>query len=288
MPANCDPSTGDTRFDFLNPRCSTSTMKIRSTLTLVALTIAGPAFAQADTPPPFEDAWKFRLGVGVGSQPKFPGSDGQRTRAIPVLSAEYGRFFIGGTPGAGSPAGVGVFLLRESGWSVGAGLGATLTNPRKESDSPRLKGFGDVDKTASGSMFVNYDWRWLAVHSIVQTDIGGKKEGTTASLELAGRLPLGTLMLSAGPGLTWADHKYQQTFFGVDAAQSQASGLPAYDAKSGINSVRLNLGANYQISPRWGLGAHAAVGRLTGSATNSPITESKNQNSFALITSYGF
>jgi len=95
-------------------------------------------------------------------------------------------------------------------------------------------------------------------------------------------------MLTAGPGLVWADHKYQQTFFGIDPAQSLASGLAAYDAKSGVNTVRLNLGVNYKISPRWDVGVRTSLGRLTGSATDSPITESKNQNSFALITSYGF
>jgi len=204
-------------------------MKIRSIVYIATMMGSGTAFAPADSAPPvFQDAWKFRLGVGVGSQPKFPGSDNSRTRVMPMFGAEYGRFYIGGTPGAGSPAGVGMYLLRDSGWTVGVGLGANLSSPRKESDSARLKGMGDIARTEYGAVFVNYDWHWLAVHSNVQTDIGGKKEGTTASLELEGRLPLGGgFMLSAGPGLTWADHKYQQTFFGVDAAQSQASGMAA-------------------------------------------------------------
>jgi len=264
-------------------------MQIRPFLYLAAMMSSGAAFAQTDAPPPFEDAWKFRVGIGAGSQPKFPGSDSSRTSVIPMLGAEYGRFYIGGAPGAGSPAGVGMFLLRDSGWTVGVGLGANLRSPRKESDSPRLAGTGDIARTETGSLFVNYEWHWLAVHSSVQTDIGGKKEGTTASLDLEGRLPLGGgFMLTAGPGLVWADHKYQQTFFGIDPAQSLASGLAAYDAKSGVNTVRLNLGVNYKISPRWDVGVRTSLGRLTGSATDSPITESKNQNSFALITSYGF
>ena len=247
------------------------------------------ALAQSEASPPFEDTWKFRVGIGAGSQPKFPGSDSSRTSVIPMLGAEYGRFYIGGVPGAGSPAGVGMYLLRDSGWTVGVGLGANLRSPRKESDSPRLAGTGDIARTETGSLFVNYEWRWLTVHGGVQTDIGGKKEGTTASLDLEGRLPLGGgFMLTGGPGVVWADHKYQQTYFGINQAQSLASGLAAFDAKSGVNTVRLNLGANYKISPQWDVGLRASLGRLTGSASDSPITESKSQNTFALITSYGF
>lgn len=268
-------------------------MMIRSAAYLATLMGCSTAFAQSEPPTmeasPFVDAWKFNLGIGVGEQPKFPGSDSDRTRLMPILGAQYGRFFVGGAPGAGSTAGLGMYLLRDSGWSVGVGLGANLTTPRKASDSPRLTGMGDIPRTELGSLFVNYDWRWLAVHSKVQTDIGGKNEGTTASLELEGRVPLGGgVMLSAGPGLTWADHKYQQTFFGVDSAQSLASGLAAYNATAGVNSVRLNIGLNYRISPRWGVGLRTSVGRLTGSAADSPITESKNQTSFGLFTSYGF
>ena len=74
----------------------------------------------------------------------------------------------------------------------------------------------------------------------------------------------------------------------MDAAQSQASGLSVYNAKSGVNSVRLNLGVNYRISSHWGVGLRTSIGQLTSSAADSPITESKSQSTFALITTYGF
>ena len=269
-------------------------MQIKPVIYLAALMSSSACLAQNEVPVPqapssFEDVWKFNVGMGVGSQMKFPGSDTRRTRVMPMFSAGYGRFYIGGAPGAGSPAGVGMFLLRESGWSVGVGLGGNLTSPRKESDSPRLKGMGDISKSASGSFFANYDWHWLAVHSSVQTDIGGKHLGTTASLGLEARMPLGSgFMLSAGPGLTWADRKYAQTFFGVSAAQSAASGLPTYEASSGLNSLRLNLGLNYRIDPRWTVGLRGSFGRLRGSAVDSPITESTHQDTFGLMASYGF
>jgi len=265
-------------------------MQIRPLFYLAALMGASPVFAQADdAPAPFEDAWKFRVGIGAGSQPKFPGSEEHRTSVMPMLTAAYGRFYIGGAPGAGSPAGVGMFLLRDSGWSAGIGLGASLRSPRKESDSPRLQGMGDIARTEQGSLFVNYDWRWLGVHSNVQTDIGGKGEGTTASLDLVAHVPLGAgFMLSAGPGATWADRKYQKTFFGVDAAQSAASGLAAYDAKAGVNLLRLNVGVNYRISSRWDVGLRAGLGRISGSAADSPVVERRNQSSFGLMATYGF
>jgi len=36
----------------------------------------------------------FTLGAGVGSAPKYPGSDTIRTRVVPLFDVNYGRFFL--------------------------------------------------------------------------------------------------------------------------------------------------------------------------------------------------
>ncbi len=235
------------------------------------------------------DAWKFSVGLGVVTHPKYPGSSERKTDALPLFSANYGRFFIGGLPDAGVPLGLGVTLLQDGPWRAGLGLGADLQKPRKESDSSRLTGLGDIDGTVSGSVFASYDAGFVFARGNLITDIGGKGEGTRVNLDLDARYRLlPQLMLSAGPGITWADRKYTQTFFGVTAAQSASSGLAQHDASSGVNSLRFGVGANYQLTPRWGLGARATFSSLRGDAGDSPITEKKSQTSFGLFTSYRF
>ena len=239
--------------------------------------------------PSTPDSWRFAVGVGGVRVPRYPGSDLRKTELVPVLSAGYGRFFVGGLPGGGVPLGLGAFLLQDQHWKLGVGLGAGFGTPRRESDDPRLAGLGDIHNTPRAGLFGSFTQDWLIVRSNVATDVGGHDEGTLASIEIEGRYRLiGRLTISAGPGLTWADHKYTQTFFGINAQQSAASGRPEYTVGSGVNSVRFMLGAEYGLTPRWGVGVRASLARLRGDAGNSPITVDKSQDTFGFFTAYRF
>ncbi len=251
---------------------------VRLSAALGLLALAGHGLLAQEAP----DTWKALAGVAAISQPRFPGSSAMKTRVLPVVSLEYGRYFLGGVPGAGIPAGVGAFLFRDAHWGIGVGLGADLTRPRSESDSPRLHGLGDVDSTLVGALFAGYQTKGFAARSSVIGDVGGNGEGTRVTLDLEARFrPTEKLILSAGPGFTWADGGYQRTFFGIDAAQSSHSGRAPYTANRGINALRFTVGADYLLSPKYALGIRLGTNLLQGDAANSPITERKNQNVIA-------
>jgi outer membrane scaffolding protein for murein synthesis (MipA/OmpV family) len=97
---------------------------------------------------------------------------------------------------------------------------------------------------------------------------GGGAEGPSVGvslLDLAARYRASDkLTLSAGPGITWADDDYMQTFFGVTPGQAAASALPAYEARGGAHMVR------------------------AGDAEGSPITRDRDQHLTALFASYRF
>jgi outer membrane protein len=237
----------------------------------------------------FTDSWRFTIGAGVISRPEYPGSDKTKVEALPLLSATYGRYFIGAAPGAAVPAGLGAYLYQDDHWRFGIAAGGGFSKPRKESDDPRLRGLGDIDITARGSMFASYTIDWFTVRGNVSSDIGGNHQGILASLDLEGKYrPTDRLTLIAGPGITWADSEYTRTFFGIDAAQSSASGRPQYRTSSGINTLRLSFGAEYRMTPNWNLGARATAATLRGDAADSPITADKSQNTFGIFTSYRF
>jgi outer membrane protein len=228
------------------------------------------------------------VGGGLVSAPKFPGADSQRILALPFVAASYGRFFLGADPGAASLGGVGVNLYRDSHWRLATALSAGLSR-RKESDDPRLQGLGDVNRTVSAGVGVAYTQDWFTLRTSVLTDILNRGHGTLASFAALGRYRPGErLILFAGPGLTWADHRYTQTFFGVDANQSAASGLPQFDTHAGLNSVRFSLGAGYRFDHHWGAGVFGSISRLQGDAASSPITEDKSQHFVGAVVSYRF
>jgi outer membrane protein len=264
------------------------------TAMLAATFVARPATGQVASPDQpgnadQADSWNFGVGAGVVNTPRYPGSSAHKTRALPLLSASYGRYFIGGLPGAGVPAGLGINLVDRSDWKFGVGLGFDLGDPRKESDDVHLKGLGDVKGTPHGTVFGSYSQDWFKVRGNIVTDIGGRHEGTQASLDVEGKYRLSpALALSAGPGITWSDKKYTQTFFGIDQTQSLNSGLAPYAAGAGLNLLRFSVGAEYAISRSWFVGARASLGTLRGDARNSPITESKSQNTFGLFGVYHF
>lgn len=113
--------------------------------------LASFAFAQG-AEQGMSDTWKFSVGMGVVNQAKYPGASKDKTYVLPMFSANYGRYFIGALPGTGIPVGVGMSFYKDQHWNIGAGLGYNFVKPRKESYSERLRGLGDIDSTALGSI----------------------------------------------------------------------------------------------------------------------------------------
>jgi outer membrane protein len=102
--------------------------------------------------------------------------------------------------------------------------------------------------------------------------------------------PVPPLTVSVGPRVSFASEDYMETYFGVDAAQSAASGLPVFDAEGGIKGVGVEAEWRYALTRRWALVGEAGYERLVSDAADSPITEvgSENQFSAALGLTYRF
>jgi MipA family protein len=80
---------------------------------------------------------------------------------------------------------------------------------------------------------------------------------------------------------TYASGEYARNYFSVNSAGAIASGLPIFDAKSGIKDVGGSLSALYSIDKRWSLFGIGAYKRLVGSSAESPIVKhAGNPNQF--------
>jgi outer membrane protein len=225
------------------------------------------------------DGWDITVGAGAASLPKYPGSDEQKTRALPVVAIRYGRFFLGGGSGSGgSPGGgLGVYMYEDDRWRVGAMLSAGAFKARKESDDRRLRGLGDIDGTTRAGAFANYKLGWLSADLSPSSDVGDKRQGTIVKFGLDANWPLSKqLMLGAGPEVTWANGEYTQTLFGIDAQQSMRSGRAQYRAGGGINSVGVAIHARYRFDDHWGAGAFVSTSRLQGRCKGQPDRAGQN------------
>ena len=224
--------------------------------------------------------WRVILGAGLGSGPTFPGSNSNRTGILPLVQAYYGPFFVG-------VGGVGLNVYRDSNWRFAASL--TPSRGRKESDDSHLQGLGNIDSTIRARLLGSYRNGPLLTRVELSSDIAGQHQGTVARLDLFWvHRAAERLFLFAGPGLSWADKQYTQSYFGVTAAQAATSAFPQFDAGSGLNSVRLSAGAVYRFDRHW-LGVASWSGsRLQGDAGRSPITETRTQNQFLAAVAYLF
>jgi MipA family protein len=258
------------------------TRKVTTTLVIGALVFPLAARGEAN------EANRLRVSVGSAafSAPDYPGSEKQRALAVPLVTATYGRFFLGDAAGAGY--GLGAELYRAGRWQFGTAFAVDGTR-RREADDARLAGLGDVKETARAGMFGVYSGTRFLIRGSVMSDIGGENQGTLARLDsLAQFRPAAGFSLLAGPGLTWGNDRYAGTFFGVDESQSARSGLAQHEARSGIHSTRFSFAAQYERRHDWSVGAMVAFARLQGDAGDSPITADRSQTSGGLIASYRF
>jgi MipA family protein len=80
---------------------------------------------------------------------------------------------------------------------------------------------------------------------------------------------------------TYASGEYARNYFSVTSAGAIASGLPTFNARSGIKDIGGSLSARYVIDKRWSLFGIGAYKRLVGSSAESPIVkDAGNPNQF--------
>jgi outer membrane protein len=171
---------------------------------------------------------------GVINAARYPGSRYDFTRALPLVSVNYGRYFFGAVPGGGAPAGAGAYLLHTEHWAFGVNMGGDFRKPRRATDDPILRGWGDIKGTVRGGMFASYTREWLSVRGSISDDLGGHHEGVLASLAVDAKYHVTQrLTLSIGPEVTWVNDQYAKTFFGIEPRKARSPGLRRIEREAG-------------------------------------------------------
>lgn len=241
------------------------------------------------------DRWNLDVGAGGLYAPAYEGDDSYRLSALP--SARLSR---GDRLAASVENGVSFRWLDTP--ALRAGPVGRIEFPRDEDgdqtfavtgdDTTDLRGLGDVDASLELGGFLEYVAGPVALRAEARKAVSGH-EGVVAdfSAQWSGRAAMfgPPVPWSAGPRLRVVDDAYTTTYFGVNAAQSAASGLPIYRAGGGLYSYGVGANAVAPLSERWALVAFAGYDRLTGDAGDSPLVQqrgSQDQFSAGLFVSY--
>lgn len=219
------------------------------------------------------------LGLGAGYLPKYEGSNEHQWRAIPLIDIQRGHFFIGMN-------GIGYDFSSNPDLQIGPRL--SYRGGRKESDSVRLRGMGDIGSGAEAGAFARMKFGAWFVRGDIRLGMGNA-DGTVVQFGGGHMTRIGDsdhVVLDASA--TWADSKYTNAYFGVTAAQAAASGFAAYTPGSGIK--RYDIGANWihSFPGKWFSSLGLRAGNLSGDAANSPLVENKQQWISSVILGYRF
>jgi len=218
------------------------------------------------------------LGVVGGYAPDYEGSDDYEFSFGPNIGFSYeDRIFYKGKS-------LGANVIREKNFKAGPII--AWDSGRDEDDNNRLDGLGDVDSSIEVGGFLSYRMKPMRFRMEIRQDVNSGHDGALVELLAGTSLPFTTPLIFVALGTTWASDDYMESFFGVDAGQSAASGLEEYNADAGIKDINLSVTAGYKLTKRWRIGGKVEYKRLMGDAADSPIVADEDQFLAGITLSY--
>jgi outer membrane protein len=231
--------------------------------------------------------WTVTVGAQAALKPGFEGAKQYNVGASPIFSFHRAGSADQFRSPIDSPS---ITLLDIGGFRAGPVV--SFVPARIASQYQALNGLGDVNATYEVGGFVEYfPVDWVRARVEVRRGFGGS-DGVFADASTDFIIPLWqSLTWSGGPRLSLANDAATAPYFGINAAQSSASGLPTFDAKGGLHAAGAGSQWRYQVTPQWEAHAFIEYDRLLGDAAASPLTKqqgSANQVRVGLGASYSF
>lgn len=246
---------------------------------LFAVLMSSPAHSQDSNTSDVQ----VSLAVGALAVPDYEGSNDFYVAPAPLLTIDWGRVHFQGTS-------LKVDTLGYDG-VVRAGPVAAFRAGRRISLNDDLRGVGNTGHALDLGGYIEVDLGratlgMTAVHDV--TGPGGSHVTVSVSRPFA---VTKRLIVVPGLNLSWASDRYMLANFGINAAQSAASGYSQYAPKAGIKDAGATMTAVYGISPHWSVQLYAEYRRLFDRAGASPLVDkvgSRNQLTGFLGIGYRF
>lgn len=227
--------------------------------------------------------WQRIVGLTASVQPLYEGSHAYQVEGGPLIDIRYRDLaFIS----VGEGIGVNIIHAKH----VRAGIAVGYDLGRSTSSDYRLRGLPDIEPAAVPKAFA--EWALsryfpLILRGDVRRMIRGG-DGYVGDAEAYMPLPGSSrrFVMFAGASYTFADRRHMQETFGITPDQAQSSVLPAFTAHGGSNAKGVGFSATLFVTNHWLMNMDAAVNRLLGSASESPITERHFQRTLDLATAY--
>lgn len=232
--------------------------------------------ANAQMAPPLDGLDVNLFSLGVGSVPDYIGSSHNET--TPAVAARYeftgsDRYVVllGTTLQAN--------LINDRTWRAGPLLNYRDKRDDKVQD-PVVSQMTEIDAKIEAGAFLQYNMKLSEkrMHQMVfSTDLAASSYGTVGHLRMMYWQPFSeTLVGNVGVGMTYANNKWTDTYFGVFGAQNialypVALAGKAYNPGSDVTGITIPFGMSKILSREWMVSAGARYEKLQGDARDSPV-----------------
>lgn len=237
----------------------------------VALLAGACAIAQAQTDNYMPEGSKdIYVGVSMASVPRAQGDGRHRTVILPFLSVQASNgVFV-------APGAIGLKMSGQPDIEYGPILTYSHLQ-RADSRDDRLR----LKVEAGG--FVDYALtHGVRLSSTALYGGGDAHRGLRMSAAATATTPLAPHhALSFKTGVSWANHDYLQSYYGVSAS-------PGYRAAAGLHDVSISGNWAWEMSTKFSLSTGLGVSRLLGSAADSPIVRQRTNPSAFTALSYHY
>lgn len=248
------------------------TAALAASATIVIVT-ANPAPARA------QEQDHVVVGTGVYVAPAVQGSKDFRVLPLPAIDVKRGWLFANLRNGAG------VEPINTEHFTIG--VSAVFLQGYRHKDVPT--GVGRLTDGVGARAFANLRAAGFVSTIGVVKGVSGQTRGVIADATLAYPVAVGSrLTLTPSVGTTWVDGKYNDRYFGIDAAEAAASGLRPFRPGSGFKDVSGSLTATYQVTDRIAVSATGSAVTVVGDAQRSPLVEYKTRPTGLFSVGYRF
>ncbi len=219
----------------------------------------------------FAEIPAMSLGLGVASAPDYEGSNDNEAVAVPHFSAvwESNRSI------KLSSDSLQANILSKGKWQFGPALQFQKTRD-DDVDNNTVAKLREVDNKVRAGAFVGFNTGVWDVSLQMATDTSNDEiddGGMLASLKAGYTYGLGNISTRAGISTTYADSDYMKTYFSIDPNNSSRSGLPTFNADSGLKDVGLDLAINVAVNDRWDVKWLLGYKALLNDAKDSPLVD---------------
>ena len=229
-----------------------------------------------------DDGWAFGLGLGVEYESAYEGSDEYDFEVGLAGAVQWRRgddiFFWAGEA-------LGWRGRRSNTWLFEAAVAIDEGREESDSDEGRLDGLGDADEgielVLQARRAFDADWRnWLNGRVVTGANgslglfgvgrrFGDQNDGTGSEVSIV---------------VAFHDSDFANKDFGIDAAQSAASGLNETDLRGGFRSIGFNYNYRHYLNENWQIFGEVLYERYGSEIEDSPIA----RNNYEAEVGVGF